>query len=274
MKIQYCSDLHLEFRENAKYMTNNPIPAFGDVLILAGDVTTFSRLKAQEAFFNYLADNFPITYWVPGNHEYYDGDISKRSGTVLEKIRENVLLVNNLCLQHGNTRLIFSTLWSHVSEANRLRVENSINDFNAILLDNKRFTAEDFNRLHETGFAFVRTQLETQWEGGTIVATHHVPTFMNYPKKYKGDPINEVFASEQTDLIVQTKPDYWIYGHHHSNTPAFKIGQTQLITNQPGYVHHYEYGSFDRQSSNVSGFLIIVHAISFVVECRQNIFTN
>ncbi|HMC86328.1 MAG TPA: metallophosphoesterase [Chitinophagaceae bacterium] len=245
MNIQYCSDLHLEFRENLKYINSNPIPPLGEVLILAGDITLFSRMKAHDSFFNYISDNFPLTYWIAGNHEYYDSDINRRSGTVMEKIRDNILLVNNQSFVHGSTRLIFSTLWSHVSKPNRRRVENSISDFNAILLNGKRFTADDFNVLHDNDLAFIRTELETPWDGITIVATHHVPTFMNYPKKYKGDPINEVFASEQTDLIIKTSPTHWIYGHNHSNTPPFNIGLTQLITNQLGYVHHHEHGSFD-----------------------------
>jgi predicted phosphohydrolase len=101
MLIQYCSDLHLEFRENIRYITTNPIPPLGDVLILAGDVTTFTRIKVQQSFFDYLSDNFKVTYWIPGNHEYYDGDISERSGSIKEQIRDNVLLVNNQSFMHG-----------------------------------------------------------------------------------------------------------------------------------------------------------------------------
>jgi len=245
MKIQYCSDLHLEFRENLKYITKNPILPLGDVLILAGDVTTFSRMKAIQSFFDYLSANFAVTYWIPGNHEYYDGDISERSGSIKEKIRNNVLLVNNQFFVHGSTRVICSTLWSHISEANRTYVENSINDFNAILFNGKRFSIDAFNSLHQTNLAFLKSELEEEWMGTTIVATHHVPTFTNYPKKYQNDPLNEVFASEQTELIQQTSLDYWIYGHHHTNTSGFTIGKTQLLTNQLGYVRHHEHGSFD-----------------------------
>jgi len=35
MKIQYASDLHLEFRDNAHYLRNNPITPIGDILLLA-----------------------------------------------------------------------------------------------------------------------------------------------------------------------------------------------------------------------------------------------
>ena len=37
MKIQYMSDLHMEFQENSRYLKNNELPVTGDVLVLAGE---------------------------------------------------------------------------------------------------------------------------------------------------------------------------------------------------------------------------------------------
>ena len=38
MKIQYMSDLHMEFAENSRYLKHNEFPVTGDVLVLAGDM--------------------------------------------------------------------------------------------------------------------------------------------------------------------------------------------------------------------------------------------
>ena len=37
MKIQYMSDLHLEFFENWLYVDEEKIPVTGDILVIAGD---------------------------------------------------------------------------------------------------------------------------------------------------------------------------------------------------------------------------------------------
>lgn len=111
MIIQYCSDLHLEFKANQRYLRQNPLPVIGDVLILAGDIVLFSRMDDHKDFFDYISESFSMTYWLPGNHEYYYSDVSERSGFLKESIRSNLFLVNNCAIEQGDTRFLFSTIW-------------------------------------------------------------------------------------------------------------------------------------------------------------------
>src|SRR5882672_7268414 len=123
MVLQYCSDLHLEFRENKQFLNQHPLQPKGEILILAGDIVTFTEIDKRKDFFDYISDNFKLTYWLPGNHEYYYSEASERSGTINEKIRENIFLVNNITFRHDDVRLIFSTLWSKISPANEWEIE-------------------------------------------------------------------------------------------------------------------------------------------------------
>jgi predicted phosphohydrolase len=244
MKIQYASDLHIEFPENKGFLKANPIKPIGDILILAGDIVPFAVLDKHKDFFNYVSDHFETTYWIPGNHEYYYSDVANKSGTLNEKIRSNVLLVNNTTVVNENITFILSTLWSKIRPAYQWQIERGMSDFHVIKYDGHRFSAEKFNQLHNESLKFVEQELNKEKSGKTIVATHHVPTLLNYPEKYKGDVLNDAFAVELFDLIETKGPDYWIYGHTHNNTNDFKIGKTQLLTNQLGYVMHNEQYSF------------------------------
>src|SRR5258706_9320954 len=244
MTIQYCSDLHLEFEENADFLRENPLKPVGEVLLLAGDIVPFAQMKKHSTFFDFVSDNFETVYWLPGNHEYYHFDLADKCGVLNERIRANVFLVNNYAVQHKDVRFIFTTLWSRISPPKQTRIQRKMNDFRLIKYNGKLFTPADYNKLHLESKAFLQDALQLKGASKTVVVTHHVPTFQNYPKEYLGDVLNEAFAVELSDMIETSGVDYWIYGHHHQAIPEFKIGNTRLVTNQLGYVTYDEHLSF------------------------------
>ena len=245
MKIQYCSDLHLEFPKNKLFLKHNPLKVEGDILILAGDILLFKDINEYKYFFDFLSESFKYTYWVPGNHEYYYSDISERSNSFSEQIRENVFLVNNVSVIHDDTKFIFSTLWSKISLQNEWQIQKGLTDFRVIKKDSSIFTPYEYNVLHQNSIDFIEKELSQNKHDKTVVVTHHVPTFMNYPEQYKGSVLNEAFATELFDLIENSSITYWIYGHSHENISDFTIGKTKLVTNQLGYVSYGENRNFD-----------------------------
>jgi predicted phosphodiesterase len=246
MKIQYCSDLHLEMAENLKFLTRNPLTPAGEILVLAGDIMTIDASPKFNDFINFASDHYSAVYWVPGNHEYYGFDIAKKPNPICEKIRDNFFLVNNHTVVQGKTKFIFSTLWSRISPDREWDIQRSISDFHAITENGQRLTPHYFSLLHKESLAFLETALKIKGGEQTIVVTHHVPTLLNYPAVYKKSPLTDAFAVELFDFIADSGADYWVYGHHHVNTPAFTIGKTKLMTNQLGYVRQHEHQSFRR----------------------------
>lgn len=244
MYIQYASDLHLEFPVNEFYLERFPLHPKGDILVLAGDIVPFSQLDKHQDFFDWLSEHFKLTYWLPGNHEYYHFDLNKKQGRFKEAIRENIFLVNNVSVVHENVQLIFSTLWSKISVQNAFYIERNMSDFHVISVGEERFTADKCTQLHQESMAFIQSEITKSSALKKLVFTHHCPTFQYYPEKYKGSILNEAFATELSDYIESSGIDYWIYGHHHQNTPDFKIGKTILVTNQLGYVQMDEQKGF------------------------------
>jgi len=246
MKIQYCSDLHLEFQENKNYLEHFPLKPEGEILLLAGDIVLFKTMKEQSGFFNFCSANFEATYWIPGNHEYYHYDLADVKIPLYEKIKDNVFLLNNQTVTYKNVELVFSTLWSHIPIQQEYTVQQSVNDFHLIKNKGGKFTAADFNALHKRDFDFLQTALAKSVDKQRIVVTHYVPTLMNYPAQYKNSNINTAFAVELFDTIETSHAAFWIYGHHHYNTHAFKIGNTTMLTNQLGYVQQNEHQLFNQ----------------------------
>lgn len=118
MKIQYCSDLHLEFPENQRALVSRPLEVVGDILVLAGDIAPLSSLNNYNWFVDWVSDNFEMTYWIPGNHEYYGYNLEQKDISIYEKIRSNLVLLNNrsVARQHNDSLFNFveqywSVLW-------------------------------------------------------------------------------------------------------------------------------------------------------------------
>jgi predicted phosphohydrolase len=249
MIIQYCSDLHLEFKENAEFLARNPIQPEGNILMLAGDVVPFAVMDKHGDFFDQISAQFETVYWIPGNHEYYHSDLQRRSGPLYEKIRKNVLLVNNQVVEHEYVRFILTTLWSEIGPARQWEAQQSLADFQVIKYGDSRFLPIHFNHLHKESKGFIEAALTQKWSGKTVVMTHHVPTLSNYPPEFKGSSLNDAFAVEMADIIEPSGVDYWIYGHHHHFVPEFCMGTTRLVTNQLGYVRYQEHVNFDESST-------------------------
>ena len=244
MKIQFCSDLHLEMHQNQKWIKENPLIPKGDILIIAGDTDYLGSDFGKQDFFKKISDEFEQCYLIPGNHEYYGGfDISTAFGETKEKIYDNVTLLNNSIIIHNEIELIFSTMWSLIGRF-KYEIVNAIADFQRINYIGQPLSTHVFNELHRKSFEFIKNAV--LGEGNKIVITHHLPSELCNADEFKDSIYNDAFCVNKTNFISTSNIDYWIYGHSHRNIKDFQINGTKLITNQLGYVGFGEQDDFVR----------------------------
>ena len=117
MKIQYASDLHLEFRENSCLLRDDPLSVAGEVLVLAGDIGYIGDENySRHPFWDWASENYREVIVIPGNHEFYKMfDIDKLYNGWSLKIRENITChYNSVISLDEDTDLIATTLWSKI----------------------------------------------------------------------------------------------------------------------------------------------------------------
>ena len=247
MKIQFVSDLHLEFADNRAYLKNHPLEVTGDILLIAGDTAYLDVPESgrdtysQYVFWDWASEHYKQVIVCLGNHDFYGYyDLATMPDGYTKEIRHNVHAYYNKVVSIGDTDIIVSTLWSFIEPFNAYQTEKGVSDFYRILYNGHRLTADDFNEEHERCLDFIRKAVKESRAQTKIVLTHHVPTQLCTAEEFRGSAINGAFTVELGEYIAESGIDFWIYGHSHRNIDA-QIGKTKILSNQLGYVSHGEY---------------------------------
>ena len=230
MKLHILSDLHTEFSDF------DPPETDADVVVLAGDIgvgTGGIEWAARQVQVT------PVVY-VPGNHEYYGQDIGNTDQLFAAATADIHVLSNNV-LELDGIRFLGSTLWTDFQlygqgEAwfSRNSAKRLIEDFTSISNGARLFTPEDSVEIHEASKAWLVGELQTEFDGPTVVVTHHLPASPSIAAQYKNDPLNPAFASRLEGIIEKYQPELWIHGHTH--VPCdYEIFGTRVVCNPRGY---------------------------------------
>ncbi|MBQ7530359.1 MAG: metallophosphoesterase [Paludibacteraceae bacterium] len=258
--IQFVSDMHLEFAENRAYLKNHPLEVTGDVLLVAGDSAYLDLPESgqdtyvQYKFWDWASEHYKQVIVCLGNHDFYGYyDLATMPDGYCKEIRRNVHAYYNSVVRLQDIDIIVSTLWAHIEPFNAYQTEKGVSDFYRIMYNGHRLTADDFNNEHERCLDFITTAVKESKARTKIVLTHHVPTQFCTAAEFIGSIINGAFTVELGKYIADSGIDYWIYGHSHRNIDA-QIGDTQILSNQLGYISH---GEHIRNGFNPSRYLEI-----------------
>lgn len=234
MRIQLISDLHLN-HSNIRMKIDKP-----DVLVIAGDMSPHPEETADWIEKN-VAPEVQVIF-VPGNHEYEQSNVFTYDKDMEEAFAhlENVVLLQNKTKVIGGVRFLGTTLWTdfaaydNFGEVEDIKKNAAINicDFQMSFGRNGLFTPSEASELHSRAKEYLKKEINTKFDGKTVVITHFLPSPKCVVAKYIGSPLNPYFACNVEHLMPGV--DVWMHGHTHDSA-NLKIGDTQILCNPRGY---------------------------------------
>ncbi|MCF7911970.1 MAG: metallophosphoesterase [Candidatus Cloacimonetes bacterium] len=252
MKIQIASDIHLEFPQNRKWLSENPLIPQADLLILAGDTVPYVYSNWAAEFYETINKDFQLVFSIFGNHEFYRGEINTAFPAYYKKINDNITQFNNTSILYNDVRFIFTSLWTDVPLRQRSEVQEMMNDYRliqkrTIFKELVNIQVEDMVNYHQQSLEFLQSELELHYHEKTVVVTHHVPVYESLPEVYMKSALQYCYGNNLNDLIL-ANPQIclWICGHCHK-TDQRKIGDTVIVRNPLGYVSKNQQLDFNRE---------------------------
>lgn len=280
MKFLVLSDLHLDLAS-----FEAPSGVDYDAVILAGDIHSPGHRAVHWARRESVFGTQKPVILVPGNHEYYGcclpvelEEMRKAAkGTNVHVLDRNELVLDDA--SGGKVRILGATLWTDFmlevqgEEGPRADPERALaaanrhlNDFRRITVPaevgqapdpkpaRRKLTAEDTLARHWIDRAWLLRQLACQFDGATVVVTHHAPGRESVAPRYVSDWLSPAFVSELPDKffgsyagVRMTKPALWVHGHTHSSA-SYKRYRTPVLANPRGY--REEDGGFENSAFN------------------------
>lgn len=262
MKIFLISDIHTEkvsmkFDPLADYESLRfNYPKNADVIVLAGDIGEWNNgLEWARHKFK----NKKIVF-VPGNHEYYDSDLSIESELRSKSAELGIYYLNNNEIIIDEVRFLGCTLWTDLNGYDpdtTIRIFSEMNDYRYITAKKWWSNARNKNTalwlmnpdsvfgfdpsffsptisylLHKKSLNWLKQKLEQGFHGKTVVVTHHAPT-MKTTNHYAYGSELESFIKENSSNI-----NLWCHGHIHKSAD-YKVGGVRIVCNARGYPTDY-----------------------------------
>lgn len=265
MKIQIVSDLHLEFSDiNIKNEVN------ADVLILSGDIMVAQDLHDHAAadfnpyshgafadlgrkqqrvqrfrdFLKRCSFQFPHTFYVAGNHEFYNGKFFAG----IDYLREECNKFPNVYFLERDTKVINDvvfiggTLWTDLNNHDPITmhaIKDMMNDYRIIRNDHRAYaklSPEDTALRHKLTKEYFKLVLSDHKESKCVIVGHHSPSKLSTHQQYANQYLmNGGYSSDMSQFILD-HPQIKLWTHGHTHHPFdYMIGETRIVCNPRGY---------------------------------------
>ena len=269
MRIHLLSDLHLERAPDWQPPRLRDI----DVLVLAGDIGSYqtgSWLAGDDFGLARFSPRAADAAWkrvlyLPGNHEFDSQDYAQTyarlratcEGLGIEWLERETIVIDGV-------RFVGTTLWADfdalaVSEKSlALQLKQREKAFRAAnwylnkfttLKDGEKVLAEGWREMSLSDQAWLRTALETPFDGPTVAVTHFAPSLRSADPRYGLVPGTAGFCNAMDDFLPLA--DFWFHGHLHCLNDYVVRGERdgrawacRVVANPLGYIAKGEQADF------------------------------
>lgn len=239
MKIALLSDLHLDhYSAKAAGLLDHlrTLCLDGDVCVLAGDIADGRFPDQYQELFEGLRKWYSHVIIVTGNHDYYKTSLEGAHHSIALAIANlgDVGSVHHLhrnSVKIGNRTFHGHTMWYRTAPGNDA-YEHWMNDIHFIQ------GLRDFREL-ENGYweNFVADNVKA----GDVVITHHLPSLLSVPPRFKRSETNRFFVCDMELEIKRLKPALWLHGHTH-DAVDYILHDTRVVCQPRGYPREKSHG--------------------------------
>lgn len=206
LRLQYVSDIHLEYR--------NKIPIIKpktNYLALLGDIG-YPNQPIYHEFLKYCSQNWDQVILLSGNHEYWAKHTNIQDNNVLVKndyVNKNThfenidLMISNLVSKYDNIHFLNNASYlldNHLILGTTLWSKNP---------DHPRILTE-----HRKSVNWLEDSIDKNSHQQIIVLTHHLPSYRLIIPKYQNHPNKHRYATN-LDYLIKPPISAWLCGHSH-----------------------------------------------------------
>lgn len=247
MRLHILSDIHIEARrppkrlpgQQAQRATYVPSITDADVTVLAGDIH-----KGVRAVEWALGTFKGPTVLVPGNHEVWGGNVQRTvekmkaaaAGTNVHVLQRDVVVIDGV-------RFIGTTGWTDFMGTGN--VPMAMIDAEAIMRDYKRirhrdaymrWRPQDAQAQAALNKHWLREQLDTPFEGKTVVVTHHPMCMLSVEpgQNGKNPHLDASYGNRWEELLGGDRAVLAVHGHVHHHCDYDMYG-TRILANPVGH---------------------------------------
>lgn len=247
MRIQFCSDLHLDFNPRREF--NELITPVAPVLALCGDIgDPESQILAD--FLDWCCRNWEQVLYIPGNHEFWRmlPGSQKTIDSAMDDLQRIARPHKNLkicwrqkLVSEDGIIVLATPLWSRPAEgvvpheSERAWVDKD-----------RTFDNRLMHMLHEADLKWLTQECKLARNKMVVVLTHYAPSLMLIDRKRIQNPDATLYASD-LDVLIRPPIVAWVCGHIHQAVQWYKewetatgeSGQILITTNPYGYPKDY-----------------------------------